>query len=179
MAVSSSSSFTQFSGTKISTGAGFNKCSPDSIKFKSNRISAVTAAAATSTERPTSSYSSQYLSFNISSSPCSSSLYQVLGISMNATCQEIKSAYRKLARVFHPDAVDIDSKDTSADQFMKIHNAYSTLSDPLRRADYDRDLLFRRRKQTPLSRPPSYATSASCYSSSSRRSSNWETDQCW
>ncbi|KAF5179023.1 Chaperone protein dnaj [Thalictrum thalictroides] len=168
MAVSFCSS-TQFSGTKISfTGDGFNKCSPDSIKFKSNRISA--AAAATSTERPTSS--SSYLSFNISSSSSKSSLYQVLGISMNATYQEIKSAYRKLARVFHPDVIDdMNSKHTSsADHFMEIHDAYSTLSDPSRRADYDRDLLFTTRRRTPL-----------CYttSSSSRPSSNWETDQCW
>ncbi|KAB2057720.1 hypothetical protein ERO13_A11G174800v2 [Gossypium hirsutum] len=96
------------------------------------------------------------------------SLYEVLGISVGASNQEIKAAYRRLARVCHPDVVTIDRKDSSADEFMKIHAAYSTLSDPEKRAVYDSKLIWR--CQRPL-------TSASRFSSFTGRS--WETDQCW
>ncbi|RDX63954.1 Chaperone protein dnaJ 11, chloroplastic, partial [Mucuna pruriens] len=68
------------------------------------------------------------------------SLYDVLGISMGASCVEIKAAYRKLARTYHPDAVAMNQKESSANQFMAIHSAYSTLSDPEKRAQYDREI---------------------------------------
>ncbi|XP_021274345.1 chaperone protein dnaJ 11, chloroplastic [Herrania umbratica] len=97
-----------------------------------------------------------------------SSLYEVLGISVGASNQEIKAAYRRLARVCHPDVAAIDRKDSSADEFMKIHAAYSTLSDPEKRAVYDSKLIWRR--QRPL-------TSASRFSG--HRGRSWETDQCW
>ncbi|XXG60065.1 hypothetical protein AAC387_Pa04g2050 [Persea americana] len=63
------------------------------------------------------------------------SLYQVLGVPRGATCHEIKAAYRRLARIWHPDVVASDQRDTSVDEFMKLHAAYSTLSDPKKRAD--------------------------------------------
>ncbi|KAF9622748.1 hypothetical protein IFM89_033983 [Coptis chinensis] len=161
----SSSSSSHFLGPKISVlnHKSSSSTAPDSIRFKPHRISAV----ATSTERPTS----RYLTFNLNSSP--SSLYEVLGLSMGASCQEIKTAYRKLARVCHPDVASMDQKDTSADEFIKIHAAYSTLSDPQKRADYDRKLFNRRS-------PFSYATSSPIKTSGyTNRRSNWETDQCW
>ncbi|KAE8655958.1 Chaperone protein dnaJ 11 [Hibiscus syriacus] len=96
------------------------------------------------------------------------SLYQVLGIPIGASNQEIKSAYRRLARVCHPDVAAIDRKDSSADEFIKIHAAYSTLSDPEKRAVYDSKVF--RRGQRPL-------TSDSRFSGYGGRS--WETDQCW
>ncbi|KAL5557556.1 hypothetical protein UlMin_039792 [Ulmus minor] len=96
-----------------------------------------------------------------------SSLYEILGIPAGASCQEIKAAYRRLARVCHPDVAAIDRKNSSADDFMKIHAAYSTLSDPEKRADYDRKLLRRHRPLTTNSRFSGYT------------SRNWETDQCW
>ncbi|KAJ9146966.1 hypothetical protein P3X46_029178 [Hevea brasiliensis] len=92
------------------------------------------------------------------------SLYEILGIPVGATSHEIKSAYRRLARTCHPD-VALDRKDTSADEFMKIHAAYSTLSDPEKRAVYDRK--FFRRNGPLTSSFPGY------------RGRNWETDQCW
>ncbi|KAJ8771005.1 hypothetical protein K2173_023330 [Erythroxylum novogranatense] len=95
-----------------------------------------------------------------------SSLYEVLGISIGANNQEIKSAYRKLARTCHPDVAAVDRKDSSADEFKKIHAAYSTLSDPEKRAVYDSKLF--RRNNRPLT--ASY---------SGYRGRNWETDQCW
>ncbi|CAN0918720.1 Chaperone protein dnaJ 11, chloroplastic [Linum grandiflorum] len=97
----------------------------------------------------------------------SSSLYEILGIQSGATSQEIKSAYRKLARTCHPDVAAIDRKDNSADEFMRIHAAYTTLSDPERRVVYDRKQLFRRMR-------PLTTAGLSGYSGRS-----WETDQCW
>ena len=110
------------------------------------------------------------------------SLYDVLGIQMDATCQEIKAAYRRLARVSHPDVVGHGEKDTSANEFIKIHTAYATLLDPEKRADYDRTL-FRRRR--PVSSPFAMSASAAETGSSSasvfsgRSCLRWETDQCW
>ncbi|HLG15653.1 MAG TPA: DnaJ domain-containing protein [Blastocatellia bacterium] len=63
-------------------------------------------------------------------------LYRILNVTPRATSAEIKSAYRKLARQFHPDVSP--SKDANA-RFARINEAYQILSDPLRREDYDRD----------------------------------------
>ncbi|KHN36030.1 Chaperone protein dnaJ 11, chloroplastic [Glycine soja] len=73
------------------------------------------------------------------------SLYDILGIPSDASNQEIKAAYRRLARVCQTDVAAIDRKNLSADEFMKIHAAYSTLSDPDKRANYDRSLFWRQR----------------------------------
>ncbi|RVW96678.1 Chaperone protein dnaJ 11, chloroplastic [Vitis vinifera] len=103
----------------------------------------------------------------------SSSLYEVLGIPVSASGNEIKAAYRRLARVCHPDVVAMNQKETSANEFMKIHAAYSTLSDPDKRANYDQDL-FRRRRPVMAT---AMRTGGSSFSGFSRRT--WETDQCW
>ncbi|KAK7264174.1 hypothetical protein RJT34_31779 [Clitoria ternatea] len=101
------------------------------------------------------------------------SLYEVLGISMGASCLEIKTAYRKLARSCHPDVVGINQKETSANQFMIIHSAYSTLSDPHKRAQYDREILYR---HTASPSVPSMPSRNQTFSYAGRK---WETDQCW
>ena len=113
----------------------------------------------------------------------STSLYELLGIPMSANGSEIKAAYKRLARTCHPDVVSINQKDMSANQFMKIHAAYSTLSDPDKRADYDRDL-YRRNHPFHSSALTSATMAESAVASSSGFSSyrsrrNWETDQCW
>ncbi|MCI0489506.1 MAG: DnaJ domain-containing protein, partial [Blastocatellia bacterium] len=54
-------------------------------------------------------------------------LYQILGITRHATSADIKSAYRRLARQYHPDVSA--SPDASA-RFVKISEAYQVLSDP-------------------------------------------------
>lgn len=103
------------------------------------------------------------------------SFYEVLGIPIGATSQEIKSAYRRLARIFHPDVAAADQKSSSADDFMRIHAAYDTLSDPGKRSSYDRQLLVLRRR-TGLYSTTSSPIVSRFYGYSGR---NWETDQCW
>ncbi|GAA0154600.1 hypothetical protein Leryth_012983 [Lithospermum erythrorhizon] len=100
----------------------------------------------------------------------SSSFYEVLGIPMGASLEEIKTAYRKLARVCHP---DVAPKDSPADEFLRIQAAYSTLSDPEKRADYDHRVLRSGRRFTTLRTTPN-GGQGPVYS---RR--KWETDQCW
>ncbi|XP_039035267.1 chaperone protein dnaJ 11, chloroplastic-like [Hibiscus syriacus] len=107
----------------------------------------------------------------------SASLYKVLGILVSANGNEIKAAYRRLVRTSHPDVVSLNQKDMSANLFMKINAAYSTLLDPNKHADYDKNL-YRRNgpfysSATP---PPAAPASGFCGYNSGR---NGETDQCW
>ncbi|OGC22905.1 molecular chaperone DnaJ [candidate division WOR-1 bacterium RIFOXYB2_FULL_42_35] len=60
--------------------------------------------------------------------------YEVLGVSKTASADEIKRAYRKLAREFHP---DVNKETGAADKFKEINEAYQTLSDPNKRSQYD------------------------------------------
>ena len=61
--------------------------------------------------------------------------YLILGISSNSESAEIKEAYRRLAKEFHPDYF---GKDNSI--FLSIHEAYSVLIDPDQRREYDRKM---------------------------------------
>jgi O-acetyl-ADP-ribose deacetylase (regulator of RNase III) len=61
--------------------------------------------------------------------------YEILGLERDATAEEIKRAYRRLAREFHP---DINSDPEAEAQFKAINEAYETLSHPDLRAAYDR-----------------------------------------
>jgi curved DNA-binding protein CbpA len=67
--------------------------------------------------------------------------YQVLGIRKSATPQELKKAYFRLAKIYHPDrhfeAEMSDLKETLEMLFAGIHTAYQTLSDPVQRQNYD------------------------------------------
>src|SRR5204863_4332009 len=61
--------------------------------------------------------------------------YEVLGIQQNASQDEIKKAFRRLARQYHPDV----NKESGADtMFKEINEANEVLSDPDKRAMYDR-----------------------------------------
>ncbi len=62
--------------------------------------------------------------------------YEVLGVRRDATQDEIKSAFRKLAAVHHPDRNPGDPQ--AHERFKKINAAYQILSDPQKRATYDR-----------------------------------------
>lgn len=62
--------------------------------------------------------------------------YAILGVSRNATENEIKQAYRRLARKYHP---DVNPGDKGAEaKFKEINEAYEVLSDPEKRRKYDR-----------------------------------------
>jgi len=64
----------------------------------------------------------------------SKSLYETLGLSENASADEIKKAYRKLARKYHP---DINKEESAVEKFKEINAAYEVLSDPDKKAQYD------------------------------------------
>lgn len=60
--------------------------------------------------------------------------YSVLGVDKNASEDEIKSAYRRLAKKYHP---DLNKTEEAANKFKDINEAYEVLSDPKKRANYD------------------------------------------
>jgi hypothetical protein len=66
-------------------------------------------------------------------------LYGILGLTPRASASEIKSAYRRLARKYHP---DVSASPDSAARFVNISRAYHVLSDPRRRANYDAGQYF-------------------------------------
>ena len=62
--------------------------------------------------------------------------YKILGVGKNASDEEIKKAYRKLARQYHPDTNQGDKK--AEERFKQISQAHDVLSDPDKRKAYDR-----------------------------------------
>ena len=61
-------------------------------------------------------------------------LYKILGVDAQADSDQIKKAYRKLARELHP---DLNPDPAAQERFKQVNQAYETLSDPQRRAEYD------------------------------------------
>ena len=61
--------------------------------------------------------------------------YKILGIDKTATAKDVKSAYRKLARKYHPD-LNPNNKDANKN-FQQINEANEVLSDPVKRKKYD------------------------------------------
>jgi molecular chaperone DnaJ len=61
--------------------------------------------------------------------------YEVLGVQRNASPEEIKKAFRRLARQYHP---DVNKSEDAADKFKEINEAYEVLSNEQKRAMYDR-----------------------------------------
>ncbi|CAA6823489.1 MAG: DnaJ-class molecular chaperone CbpA [uncultured Sulfurovum sp.] len=62
------------------------------------------------------------------------SLYETLGVSENASADEIKKSYRKLARKYHP---DVNKEESAVDKFKEINAAYEVLSDKKKKDEYD------------------------------------------
>ena len=60
--------------------------------------------------------------------------YDVLGVSKDASDQEIKRAYRKLSKKYHP---DLNHEPGAEEKFKEVNEAYEILSDPQKKAQYD------------------------------------------
>lgn len=153
-----SSSFllsTSITGSKLSAAAPPRS----SVSFK-HRPFSVSAAYSTAERTSTATTSSSTIASH-------TSLYEVLGIQFGANSHEIKSAYRKLARILHPDV-----RNSSAEDFIRVQSAYATLSDPEKRANYDRNLFGNR-----IARPVDFSPAGARSHYTVRR--GWETDQCW
>ncbi len=67
------------------------------------------------------------------------SYYAILGISSSAKADEIKAAYRRLTKEFHP-----DNYSGGSDIFQQIQEAYSILSNNQKRKQYDQNLIYAR-----------------------------------
>ncbi|WP_300782846.1 J domain-containing protein [uncultured Acetatifactor sp.] len=77
--------------------------------------------------------------------------YRILGIGKDASAEQIKRAYRELAKRYHPDAASEDEE--SQKRMYEIQEAYECLKDEVRRKKYDED--FRKDiRQKPEGRPP-------------------------
>src|SRR5690242_21295320 len=66
--------------------------------------------------------------------------YSVLGVDRKASADEIKKAYRKLARQYHPDRNPDD--ESAEERFKEIQSAYDIVGDPDKRKQYDRGGMF-------------------------------------
>ena len=60
--------------------------------------------------------------------------YEIMGVKRDATQDEIKRAYRKLARKYHP---DVSKDDNAEEKFKEVGEAYEALKDPEKRVAYD------------------------------------------
>ncbi len=60
--------------------------------------------------------------------------YDVMGVARDATQDEIKRVYRKLARKYHP---DVSKEEDAEERFKEVGEAYKVLKDPEKRAAYD------------------------------------------
>ncbi|MEZ0224017.1 MAG: DnaJ domain-containing protein [Alphaproteobacteria bacterium] len=85
----------------------------------------------------------------------SSSHYEILKLRRDATPEQIQSAYRNLSRIYHP---DMSPGNPKANETMALINvSYEILSDPLRRAEYDRLLEQQRPAAAVTEGPPVYS----------------------
>ncbi|XP_004500166.1 chaperone protein dnaJ 11, chloroplastic-like [Cicer arietinum] len=139
-----------------STSARFHR-KPSSVCANRRRVSVRAVAAVVETRRP------------------ATSLYEVLRLEPGASMTEIKSAYRSLAKVYHPDTAARRLPECDDGDFIEIRNAYKTLSDPSARAIYDLSLMAVHGGRNRRFTAPATQKRYSGYYTSRR----WETDQCW
>lgn len=137
-------------------------------RLKTIAPSAATATGSIDGSVRTTASSSSSFSFSFTNGN-GITFYQLLGVKETASQTEIKAAYRSLAKLYHPDAVSSISNPNARD-FIEIHNAYATLSDPMARARYDSSI-----GATAIGCARLYRQAAG-FPTRTRR---WETDQCW
>lgn len=82
--------------------------------------------------------------------------YEILGVSKNASTEEIKKAYKRLARKYHPDLNPNDKK--AEEKFKEISESYAILSDPEKRKKYDQFGSFDFSGKEPFQRTVTYQT---------------------
>ncbi len=73
--------------------------------------------------------------------------YAVLGLRSDASADEVRSAFRRLARLHHPDSQDAEQGQASTDAMARLNEAYAVLSDTHRRTEHDLALRLARRAQ--------------------------------
>lgn len=95
-------------------------------------------------------------------------LYDVLGISDMVTDDEIKAAFRRIAKELHPDQAPPNQVQEYQKKFMEVHKAYSVLKDPRTRSMYNYEI-----------RNSVYSKKVEGWKTPQWRGCNWETDQCW
>lgn len=66
-----------------------------------------------------------------------STFYTVLGVNVDASSNDIKYAYRQMARRYHPDVNPLEARDECTKKFIEVQNAYETLSNPTMKEEYD------------------------------------------
>lgn len=81
--------------------------------------------------------------------------YEILGVSQKASDDQIRDAYKKLAKAYHPDKHQGD--DFFAEKFKSLQEAYAVLSDPESRKDYDTDLAAELKGQKKTEEPKKQA----------------------
>ena len=99
-------------------------------------------------------------------------LYRVLGLSKEASQDEIQQAHRKLVRTYHPDASPEDPQ--AEERFKKIQHAYEVLSDPEKRREYDEQFQTPSRENSdrPRARASGRTGEEATYTSSEQASYN-------
>lgn len=83
--------------------------------------------------------------------------YAVLGVSESASPEEIKKAYRKLARKFHP---DVSKEENATEKFKDVGEAYEVLKDPEKRAEYDQLRKYGAREDGSFEPPPGWQSAS-------------------
>lgn len=110
----------------------------ESITETIERISKIKEQAQIIAEAPT--FNDEDNAPNNSGTQASKNYYDILRLAKNATTEEIKKAYKDLAKKYHPDLYSHLADDLRAEaekRFKEINEAYQTLADPQKRRDYD------------------------------------------